>query len=228
MESTKLDYVRDQADVGFRREDEFVLGVELLEDVVLERAAQPRPIDAAVLGVGEKKRQDDDGGRVDRHGHRHFAEIDSVEQLGHIVEDAHGDAEPANLTEGASVVGVEAHEGGQVKSGAEAGLALGEQEAEALVGLSRRTEAGELAHGPEPAAVHRSMDAAREGILSRITKIGFGVEAAEAVGRIKRVNGDAANGGGRLLARRGAGVFALPAVVGGCVGDGGHVRSSTQ
>ena len=97
--STKLDDIRDQADVGFGREDKFVLGVELLEDVVLERAAQPLPIDAAILSVGEEKRHDDNGRGVDRHGDGDFAEVDSVEQLGHIVEDADGDAEPADLAE---------------------------------------------------------------------------------------------------------------------------------
>ena len=86
--------------MGFGREDEFVLGVELLEDIVLKGAAQPRPMDAAVLSVGEKERHDDNGRRVDRHGNGDFAEVDAVEQLGHVVENADGDAEPADFTEG--------------------------------------------------------------------------------------------------------------------------------
>ena len=211
-----------------RREDELVLGVELLEDVVLERAAQLPPIDAVVLGVGQEEGHDDDGRGVDGHRHRHVGEIDAVEQLGHIVERVHGDAEPADLAEGARIVAVESHEGRQVEGGAESGLALFEEEFEALVGLPRRAEAGELAHGPEPAAVHGGVDAARERILTRITEIGFGVETVEAVGRVERVDGDAADGGGRLLARRGGGVLALPAVAGGGVGDCGHDRSAPQ
>ena len=44
---------------------------------------------------------------------------------------------------------------GQVEGGREAGLALGEQELEALVGRLGRAEAGVLADRPGPAAVHR-------------------------------------------------------------------------
>ena len=47
-------------------------------------------------------------------------------------------------------------------------------------------EAGELAHGPEPAAIHGGMDAARERILAGIAEVGFGVEAVEAFGRVER------------------------------------------
>ena len=36
---------------------------------------------------------------------------------------------------------------------------------------SARAEAGELAHGPEPAAVHRGMDAAREGVLAGVAEV---------------------------------------------------------
>jgi hypothetical protein len=43
-------------------------------------------------------------------------------------------------------------------------LALREQEVIAFVGLARVAEAGELAHRPEPVAVHVRVDAARVGI----------------------------------------------------------------
>ena len=111
----------------------------------------------------------------------------------------------------ARVVAVEAHERRQVEGGAEAGLALFEQEAEAFVGLPRRAEAGELPHGPEPAAVHGGVDAARERILAGVAEVGVGVEAVEAVGRVQGFDGHAADGGGRLLAQGSGGVFFLPA-----------------
>ena len=41
-------------------------------------------------------------------------------------------------------------------------LAMGEQVAEALVGLLGGAEAGELAHRPQAAPVHRGLDTARE------------------------------------------------------------------
>src|SRR5262249_59916205 len=97
---------------------------------------------------------------------------------------------------------------------AQAGRAPGEEEAEALVGLPGGAEAGELAHGPQAAAVHRGVDAAGEGVLSRVAEVGFGVEAVEAVGRVQGVDGYAADRGGRLRTRRGGGVLLLPALAG--------------
>ena len=154
------------------------------------------------------ERHDDDGRGVDGHRHRHLAQVDAVEQLAHVVERIDGDAEPADLAERARIVAVQAHERRQIEGGAEAGLALVEQEPEALVGLPRRAEAGELAHGPQPAAVHGGVDAAREGILPGIAEVGFGIEVAEVFGRVQGVDGHAADGGGRLLAR-GAAAFSF-------------------
>ena len=133
----------------------------------------------------------------------------------HVVEGIDGDAEPADLAERTRIVAVEAHERGQVEGGAEAGLPLVEQELEAFVGLPGGAEAGELPHGPEPAAVHGGMDAARERILAGIAEIGVGIEAVEGVRRVQGVDGDAADGGRRLRPQRGGGVFLFPAFVGG-------------
>ena len=52
------------------------------------------------------------------------AEVDAVEQVGHVVERIDGDAEPADFAERARIVAVEAHERRQIERGAEAGLAL--------------------------------------------------------------------------------------------------------
>ena len=98
------------------------------------------------------------------------AEVDAVEQLAHVVERVDGDAEPADLAERARVVAVEAHQRRQVERGAQAGLALVEQELEALVGLPGGAEAGELPHRPQPAAVHGGVDAARERVLAGIAR----------------------------------------------------------
>src|SRR5262249_59569881 len=49
--------------------------------------------------------------------------------------------------------------------GGEAGLALRDQVAEPRVGVGAGAEAGDLAHRPEPAAVHRRIGPAREGVL---------------------------------------------------------------
>ena len=131
------------------------------------------------------------------------AEVDAGEQLGHVVERVDGDAEPADLAERARVVAVEAHERRQVEGGAEAGLALVEQERKRSL----------VCRGvPKPAnwrMVHsrlRYMVAWTprvNGYWPGIAEVGVGVEAVEAVRRVERVDGHAADGGGRLLAAAG-------------------------
>src|SRR5712692_4055148 len=81
------------------------------------------------------------------------------------------------MASSARVVGVVAHEGRHVEGGGEPRLALLQEEVEALVGVLGGGEAGELAHGPEPAAVHARVDAARVGELAR---------DADALGRVRR------------------------------------------
>ena len=64
---------------------------------------------------------------------------------------------------GQRVVGVVAHLRGQVEGDAQAADALRQEIAIPGVGLRGRAEAGVLAHRPQPAAIHRRLDAAREG-----------------------------------------------------------------
>ena len=89
-----------------------------------------------------------------------------AEQRLHVVERVDRDALAADLAERARVVGVVAHQRGHVERRREARLAVVEQVAEALVGLLARAEAGELAHRPQAAAVHRGVDAARVGVVA--------------------------------------------------------------
>jgi len=87
----------------------------------------------------------------------------------HVLESADGDADLADLGGCQRVVGIIADLRGQVEGDAQACLSLFEEIAVTPVGLFGGGEAGVLAHGPEPAAVHGGMDAAREGILARMT-----------------------------------------------------------
>jgi hypothetical protein len=103
-------------------------------------------------------------GGVDRHRHRHLAEIDASEEREHVIERVDRHALAAHLAEAAFVVGVVAHQRRHVKGGGKPGLAVVEQVQEALVGLLARAEAGELAHRPQPAAIHRLVYAARERV----------------------------------------------------------------
>ena len=104
--------------------------------------------------------------------------------------DRHADL--ADLALGLGRIGVVAHLGRQVEGDRQAGLALVEQVTEAPVGLRGRGEAGVLAHRPEAAAVHRRLDAARERILARPTKIAVLVEVGRVGGGVEVGDFDAA------------------------------------
>src|SRR5262249_42619122 len=98
------------------------------------------------------------------------------------------------------------------------------EEFEALVGLAGGAETGELAHGPQAAAVHAGVDAAGKRELPGGAEVRVGVEAVEALRGVERVHGDGADRGRRLLAEGGGAVLLLPAFARGGVRNGGHVR----
>ena len=123
--------------------------------------------DALLLADADVEREQHRRRRVDRHRGRDLAERDAREERLHVRERVDRDALAADLAERARVIGVVAHQRRHVERGREAGLAVLEQVAEALVRLLGGAEAGELAHRPEPAAVHRRVDAARERIDAR-------------------------------------------------------------
>src|SRR5439155_1077077 len=93
---------------------------------------------------------------------------------------------PPHLAERARMVGVVAHQRRHIEGGREPRLAVLEQVAEALVRLLGRAEAGELAHRPELASVHRRVDAARIGIDAGIPEIAVVVDL-DVLGRVERV-----------------------------------------
>ena len=65
------------------------------------------------------------------------------------------------------MIGVVAHQRRHVERRRQARLAMVEQVAKPLVGLLRGAESRELAHRPQPAAVHRAVHAARVRKLAR-------------------------------------------------------------
>ena len=69
------------------------------------------------------------------------------------------------------MVRVVAHERGHVEGGREPVHAVLEEVLEARVRVLRRAEAGELAHRPEPAAVHRGLRAARERVAAGVADV---------------------------------------------------------
>ena len=135
-------------------------------------------VEPAILGGGQVERHDDDRRRIDGHRHRDLFEVDAVEQDEHVVERVHGHAQPADLAAARGIVAIEAHQRGQVERRRQPGLPFFQQELEPLVGLARRAEAGELAHRPEPPAVHGRVHAAGERILAGIAEVGLVVESS--------------------------------------------------
>ncbi len=86
-----------------------------------------------------------------------------VEQIDHVVGGVDRDPDPADLRAGQRVGGVVPELCRQVERDRQRRLAAFEQEAEPFVRLLGRPEPGELAHRPEPAAIHRRIRAAGEG-----------------------------------------------------------------
>ena len=156
-------------------------------------------------GHGEVHGPDDGGGAVDGLGDGDLVDGDVGVEAVHVLDGVDGDAAAADLAEREGVVGVTAHEGGEVKGGGEAGVGFGlgglagvEDVLEAFVGVVGGAEAGELAHGPEAGAVALGEEAAGVGELARGGDVagdvfeGFG----GLVGGVGGVEDDAGNGDG--------------------------------
>ena len=135
---------------------------------------------------------------VDGEGHAGLFQGDAVEELAHVGGGVDGDAQAAHLTLGQFMVGVVSRESGVVEVGAEAGLAVGQQESVALVGGPSGAEAGDLPPRPKPAAVHGRIGAAGEGELAGVAEVGGGVKSAggELLRGVERVDGEAGEGVG--------------------------------
>ena len=93
---------------------------------------------------------------------------DALEQALHVGQRGDRHADAAHFARGQRMVGIHAHLRGQIEGHRESGGALREQIAVAAVALLGGAEAGVLAHGPEAAAVHVAVDAARVGELARV------------------------------------------------------------
>ena len=154
-----------------RRVDVGAAGDVLLEDVVL-RGAGDLVLRDALLLADDGVHRDEHGRRgVDGHRGADLVERDAVEHRLHVGERVDGDADLADLALGERVVGVVAELRREVEGDGEAGLALAQEELEALVGLLGGAVAGVLADRPEAAAVHVGLDAAGEGVLAGIADV---------------------------------------------------------
>ena len=145
-----------------------------LQDVVLNRAAQRGERHAVLPGNRGVEREQDDGRRVDGHRRRDAIERDAVEQLRHVLDRVDGHAHSSDLATGQHVVRVVPHLRRQVEGDAQTADPLRQQVSIARVGFSGRAKARVLPHGPQPAAIHRGLDAACEGECARLAKGSIG------------------------------------------------------
>ena len=137
-----------------------------LQDIVLNRAGQFLQRHALAFRDRDVERQQHDRRRIDRHRRRDVAERNAVEERVHVFDriDRHTDA--TNLAGGQRMVRVVPHLCRQIEGDAQAADALRQQVAIAAIGFLRRREPVVLPHRPEPASVHRWLDAASEGKLA--------------------------------------------------------------
>ncbi len=163
---TILHGIHDQPDGGARGKHERLLGDELLEHVVLDRAPDLLPTDPLLFRYGDVHGQKNRRRGVDGHGGGHFVQGDSLKKDFHVLQRVNGHPALPHLAPGPGTVGVVSHERGVVKSHGEAGLPLGQEVFIPPVGVLRAPETGEHPHGPEPSPVHGGLNPAGVGKLT--------------------------------------------------------------
>jgi hypothetical protein len=190
-----LEHVDDDLQRGLDRIHPGVLRHVFLEDVVLYRAAELVTGNALPLRRRHVEAEQQRRWSIDRHGRRDLVERDAAEQVFHVGERRDRDAALPHLAFGAGMIGVVAHQRREVERDRQPGLAVLEQELVPLIGVFRRPEAGELAHSPQPAAVHRRVNAAGERVLPGPAELTGVIEAGEIGGRVQGLALDVAHRG---------------------------------
>ncbi len=214
-----LDGVDHQPHRRLRWEDVLLLSLILLQDVVLQRAAQLFLGHALLLGRGDVHGPDDGRRAVDGHAGRHLIERDAVKEDFHIAQAADRHAALAEFAQRLRGIGVVAHQRRQVKGHGQTHVALAEQILVAGIGLLGAAEAGEHAHRPRLAAVEGGVDAARVGIFTRLAQVVQVVQVGHVERRIEPLDRFAGGGFKRIAPLRGAGQRPLqgrffPAILG--------------
>jgi hypothetical protein len=147
---------------------------------------------ALAFGRGHIEAEQHGGGSIDRHRGGDPVERDPIEQRLHVVQAGYRHAALAYLTFRPRMVGVVSHQRGKVECHRETGLAPFQEKLVALVGVLGGAEPGELAHGPEPSAVHRGVNAPGVGVVARKTGRGDDIrgQVERGIHRLHRAAGD--------------------------------------
>src|SRR5438132_1638284 len=164
----EFERVDDEPHGRFRREDPLLLGLIFFQDVVLDRAAELRHRDGALLRRDQVHRPDHGGRTVDRHRRAHLPDVDPTEEEAHVLEGGHCDPASPELPLRLRLVRVVSVQGRHVERNAEARLPVRDQILEPPVRVLRAPVAGEHPHRPQATAVHGRMDPACVGELARL------------------------------------------------------------
>jgi hypothetical protein len=144
-----------------------VLRHVLLEDVVLDRAAQLLGRHALAFGGGDVEAEEDHRGTVDGHRRRDLVHRDPVEERLHVREAGDRDACLPYLALRPRVIGVVTHQRRKIERYRQTCLPVIEQVVVALVGFFCGSKPRELAHRPKSCAVHRRVGSAGKRKFAR-------------------------------------------------------------
>ena len=179
--------IGDEPHRRLRRKDPRLLRDVFLENIVLYRPAHLVETSALLLARAQIEGEKYRGRGVDRHRGRDLRWIDPVEQDLHVAERIDRDPAPSDLPLGAGMVGVVAHDRGHVECDAQTRLAVIEEIMVSPVRIARGPESGKLPHRPEPPAVHRRIDAPREGIFAGKSEVAQVIEPGGVLLRVERL-----------------------------------------
>jgi len=193
VQGAELDGVADQLHGGLRGAHEGLLGDELLEHVVLDRAADLVKRNAVDFGRRAVHGPEGRGRRVDRHGGRDLVEGDALGENEEVFEGVDGHAALAALATGFRGVGVIAHEGGEVEGRAETRLAFLEEHVPPRIGGGGISHAREHAECPVLAPVAGHLVAAGVGVLPGVTDVPLEVHVLDVIGGVKTFDGEVRN-----------------------------------
>src|SRR5574341_1650335 len=93
-----------------------------------------------------------------------------------------------DLAMGADVIRINPHQSRHVEGDAEARLPMLKEIFEAAIGVVGGPEAGKLSHRPKPASIHRWIDAASIGELSRMAQIILRRPVLQVIARVHTVD----------------------------------------
>ena len=169
--------VADGIDVGSARN-------VLLEDVVLHGAGELLHVGSGAAGDGNVERQQNARRRVDGHRGGDLVERDAVEEPLHVLDGVDGHSHFTDLAECHGIVGVIADLRGQVESYRQPRGPVRNEEFVTAIALFRVSHPGVLTHGPETTAVHRGLDAAREGVFAGEAEVALRIKICEVGGSV--------------------------------------------